>query len=356
MSKTFLIIKREYTSRVFNRGFLLTTFLTPLFFALLIVGATFLGSPRHSGRMKHMREETGTVQNSDRESETGTGKQDSEKLKENREGLAYGIGYASGILIYITMLIYGMTVLRGVMEEKTNRIAEVIISSVKPFQLMMGKIVGIGAVGITQFLLWIILIFVLTTTANSFISHDTLEQVKLMQQNGGIIPGSGMMQAGEGAQKLYMIQHAISGVNWPLIVGCFIFYFIGGYIFYAALFAAIGSVMDDSNSTQSLTLPITMPIIFSVFIMTSAVQAPGSPLAVWASIIPLSSPIVMMGRIAHGVPGTVPYWQLLVSMASLVAGFLFTTWLAGKIYRTGILMYGKKITWKEMLKWAFHSK
>jgi ABC-2 type transport system permease protein len=275
-------------------------------------------------------------------------------VKESSEGLASAIGYGCGILIYITMLIYGMMVLRGVMEEKTNRIAEVVISSVKPFQLMMGKIIGIGAVGITQFLLWIILIFSLTTAAQAFISHDTLEQVRTMQQNGGIMPGGGgAMQVSEGAQKLYDFQHTMSTANWPLIIGCFIFYFIGGYLFYAALFAAVGSVVEDVQGSQSLTLPITMPIIFSFFIMTSAIQAPDSSLAVWSSIIPFSSPIVMMARVAFGVPGTVPYWQLGASMICLILGFMGTTWLAGKVYRTGILLYGKKVTWKEMMKWAF---
>ncbi|MBV9988654.1 MAG: ABC transporter permease [Chitinophagaceae bacterium] len=274
--------------------------------------------------------------------------------RESSEGLAAAIGYGCGILIYITMLIYGMMVMRGIMEEKTNRIAEVVISSVKPFQLMMGKIIGIGAVGITQFILWIILIFGLATAAQSFISHDTMEQVRMLQQNGGVMPGGGgAMQASEAAQKVYNVQHTLGTANWPLIIGCFIFYFVGGYLFYAALFAAIGSVVEDVQGSQSLTLPVTMPIIFSFFIMTSAIQNPDSSLAVWASIIPFSSPIVMMARIAFGVPGTVPYWQLGASMLCLVSGFLFTTWLAGKIYRTGILLYGKKTTWKEMMKWAF---
>jgi len=276
-----------------------------------------------------------------------TEQQGADGIKESNQGLAYGVGYGCGILIYITMLIYGMMVMRGVMEEKTNRIAEVIVSSVKPFQLMMGKIVGIGAVGITQFLLWIVLIIGVTFAAQSFLPHDTLEQVKTLQQHNGAMPGG--MEASEAARNLY----SFTNVNWGVILTCFAFYFIGGYLFYAALFAAIGSVVEDIQNSQSLTLPITMPIIFSFFIMTMAVQSPDSPLAVWCSIIPFSSPIVMMSRIAYGIPGTVPYWQLLLSVLSLIGGFLFTTWLAGKIYRTGILMYGKKVSWKEMIKWGF---
>jgi ABC-2 type transport system permease protein len=295
-----------------------------------------------------------SIHNESQFAELKTQQQSGGSVKESSEGLASAIGYGCGILIYITMLIYGMMVMRGVMEEKTNRIAEVMISSVKPFQLMMGKIIGIGAVGITQFLLWIILILSLTTAAQAFISHDTLEQVKLLQQNNGMMPGGGgMMQANEAAQKMYNIKHTMSTANWPVIFGCFIFYFIGGYLFYAALFASVGSVVEDAQGSQSLTMPVTMPIIFSFLIMTSAIQTPDSSLAVWASIIPFSSPIVMMARIAYGVPGTVPYWQLAASMICLVGGFLFTTWLAGKIYRTGILLYGKKTSWKEMIKWAF---
>lgn len=277
------------------------------------------------------------------------------KTEESNQGLAYAIGYVSGILVYITMLIYGMMLLRGVMEEKTNRIAEVIVSSVKPFELMMGKIIGIGAVGLTQFLMWIVLIIVLYSAAQVFIPHDVLLQVQELKQNNGVMPGGGMMQASERAQSIYNFQHTMGTANWGLIIICFIFYFLGGYLFYAALFAAVGSVVEDVQNAQGLTLPVTMPIIFSFLIMSVVVYAPDTPLAVWSSIIPFSSPIVMMTRIAYGVPGTVPYWQLALSVVSLIGGFLFTTWLAGKIYRTGILMYGKKITWKEMMKWAFRN-
>ncbi|HTQ29223.1 MAG TPA: ABC transporter permease [Puia sp.] len=275
------------------------------------------------------------------------------KTEESNQALAYGIGYSCGILIYIIMLIYGMMVLRGVMEEKTSRIAEVMVSSVKPFELMMGKIVGIGAVGLTQFLMWVVLIIVLTSAVQAFIPHDTLVQVQALQQHNGNMPGGGMVQASEQAQQIYNIQHTLGTANWPLILGCFAFYFLGGYLFYAALFAAVGSVVEDVQNSQSLTLPVTMPIIFAFLIMSVVVYTPDTPLAIWASLIPFSSPIVMLARIAYGVPGTVPYWQLILSMLLLVGGFLFTTWMAGKIYRTGILLYGKKISWKEMWKWAF---
>jgi len=272
--------------------------------------------------------------------------------KESNQLLASVVGYVCGTLIYLVLLIYGMMVLRGVMEEKTNRIAEVVVSSVKPFELMMGKIVGIGAVGLTQFSMWIILIIVLLTGAQAFIPHDTMQQVQALQQHNGMMQGNAA-QVSANAQFIFNAQHTLNTANWTLIIACFIFYFLGGYLFYAALFAAVGCVTEDVQSSQSLTLPITMPVIFSFIIGTNAVQVPDSSLAIWASIIPFSSPIVMMSRIAYGVPGTVPYWQLITSIVALITGFLFTTWLAGKIYRTGILMYGKKTSWKEMWKWAF---
>jgi ABC-2 type transport system permease protein len=275
------------------------------------------------------------------------------RTEESNQTLAYGIGYSCGILIYIIMLIYGMMVLRGVMEEKTSRIAEVMVSSVKPFELMMGKIVGIGAVGLTQFLLWVVLIIVLTSSVQAFIPHETLLQIQELQKHNGNLSGGGMMQTSESAQQIYNIKHVLGTANWPLIISCFGFYFLGGYLFYAALFAAVGSVVEDIQSSQTLTLPVTMPIIFSFLIMSIVVYSPDTPLAVWASMIPFSSPIVMLTRVAYGVPGTVPYWQLILSMLLLIAGFLFTTWMAGKIYRTGILLYGKKISWREMWKWAF---
>lgn len=443
MNKILLIIKREYTSRVRNKAFILTTLLTPLLFAGLFGVNIYMSmkdsSPKRkiavvdsNGFFKNNLKNSSTLDFSFPENvdttnfiakgysdillipkldgaeknnyiirsqksigfqvkeaierrinaaiedqklqENGISKAQLDSIhtqsqladlkteqlsgdtvKESSEGMAMIIGYGCGILIYITMLVYGMMVMRGVMEEKTNRIAEVIVSSVKPFQLMMGKIVGIGAVGITQFLLWIVLITVLTSAAQAFMPHEMIEQARVMQQNGGVMPGGGMMQVSEGAQKLYAFQHSMSTANWPLIIGCFVFYFIGGYLFYASLFAAVGSVMEDIQSSQSLTMPIMMPIIFSFVIMTSVIRSPETPLAVWTSIIPFSSPIVMMSRIVYGVPGTVPYWQLALSMLTLIGSFILTTWMAGKIYRTGLLMYGKKITWKEMLKWGFRS-
>lgn len=271
--------------------------------------------------------------------------------KQSNAGIAYGVGFGSGILIYITMFVFGTMVMRGVAEEKMNRIAEVIVSSCKPFELMLGKIIGIAGVGLTQFLLWIILIVALSSALPMFLSQDTLQQVQEAQQATQGMPGGSNNTM---ALKILEAKATVAnGVNWALIISCFLFYFLGGYLFYASLFAAIGSVInEDPQEAQSLMLPITMPIIFGFIILTSSLQNPDSPVAFWASIIPFTSPIVMMGRIPFGVPETVPYWQLALSMGLLIAGFLFTTWFAGRVYRVGILMYGKKASWKEMIKWT----
>ena len=280
---------------------------------------------------------------------------DSEKRGEGGElnkssfNIANGIGYATGFLIYITLFVYGAMVMRGVMEEKTNRIAEVVISSVRPFQLMMGKIIGIGAVGLTQFLIWIVLIGSISAVLTSFISPEVLEQA---QQTSQQIPGSAGGTS-EAMRNIASAQASLSTINWPLVIFCFIFFFLGGYLFYAALFAAVGSaVNEDPQDAQSLMMPITLPIILAIIIMINAINDPGGSLATWSSLIPFFSPIVMMARIPFGVPDTVPYWQLGLSMALLVAGFLFTTWLSARIYRTGILLYGKKPTLKELAKWV----
>jgi ABC-2 type transport system permease protein len=269
------------------------------------------------------------------------------ELSSSNFDLASGIGYITAFLIYITLFVYGVMVMRGVMEEKTNRIAEVIVSSVKPFQLMLGKIIGIGAVGLTQFLIWIVLLFTLSTALSALIPADVMAQA-----GPGMASAGGNAQASDAIQNIAKAQASLSSVNWPLIIGSFIFYFLGGYLFYASLFAAVGSaVNEDAQDAQSLTFPITIPIILAIVIMVNSINDPSSSLATWASIIPFTSPIVMMSRIPFGVPDTVPYWQLLLSMLLLVGGFLATTWLSAKIYRTGILMYGKKPSWKEMIKW-----
>jgi len=267
--------------------------------------------------------------------------------KDDKAGISYGVGFASGFLIYIVLFIYGSMVMRGVMEEKTNRIAEVIVSSVKPFQLMMGKIVGIGSVGLLQFIIWIVLMMSASTIL-ALISPDTAAQM----QNMPVQPGMAQAAQIQNSSAMSGVMASLSTVNWPLIIGCFLFYFLGGYFLYSSLFAAVGStVNEDPQDAQSLMLPVTLPIIFGIVIMMQAVNNPNSGLAVFGSLFPLTSPIVMVARVAYGVPDGVSTFQLILSMVLLIAGFIGTTWLAGKIYRTGILMYGKKVTLKEVAKW-----
>ena len=258
--------------------------------------------------------------------------------KKSFAGVAYAVSYGCGILIYMMMIIYGTQVMRGVTEEKTNRIAEVIISSVKPFQLMMGKILGIGAVGLTQFAIWIILMGAMQM-AIPIIFPDLMNQVN----NSGL-------NNEESLSMLATTMQGLSSLPLAKITFSFLFYFLGGYLTYASIFAAVGSVVsEDQQEAQQLVFPVLMPIILGFVIMTKAVNDPNSSLAVFGSIFPLTSPIVMMGRITYDIPA----WQIALSMLLLLCSFLFFTWVTGKIYRTGILMYGKKPSWKEMIKWAF---
>lgn len=257
--------------------------------------------------------------------------------RESATKVATVISVVCGVLIYMILMIYGTMVMRGVMEEKISRIAEVIISSVKPFQLMMGKIIGIGLVGLTQFAIWFVLMFtilnLLPIMFPSFAEHATQAAASAQGNN---------------ARILHEASVSLHSLPIGLIIFCFLFYFFGGYIMYASMFAAIGSVIsEDQQEAQQLVFPVIMPIVFGFIIMTKAVTDPNSGLAVFGSMFPLTSPVVMMARVCFDVPA----WQLITSMALLVLGFLFFTWLTAKIYRTGILLYGKKVTWKEMIKW-----
>jgi ABC-2 type transport system permease protein len=257
--------------------------------------------------------------------------------KKGNAGVAYGVSFLCGILIYMMMIIYGTQVMRGVMEEKTNRIAEVIVSSVKPFQLMLGKIIGIGAVGLTQFAIWIILMVALQGVI-PLIFPGMMDQVT----GGGNIPSE--------AGMVNTVMQGLSSLPIFKIVSLFLFYFLGGYLTYASLFAAIGSVVsEDQQDAQQLVFPVLMPIILGFVMMAQTINNPHSNMAIFGSLFPLTSPIVMMGRITYDIP----VWQLATSMLLLIGCFLFFTWITGKIYRTGILMYGKKPSWKEMMKWAF---
>jgi len=261
------------------------------------------------------------------------------------------VGWVGGFLIYIFIFMYGAQVMRGVIEEKTSRIVEIIISSVKPFQLMMGKIIGIALVGLTQFILWVLFTgaIVLTFTAiyADQLSPQNTKEI-LMSEQSRIIPD----EAYDGfttiePNEMNIALEAIQSINFGLILSFFIFFFIGGYLLYAALFASIGSAVDSEVDTQQFMLPITIPLILSIVMIPYIINNPEGPLVFWFSIIPLTSPIAMMARIPFGVP----YFDLALSIVLLIGGFIGTTWLAGKIYRTGILMYGKKVSYRELWKW-----
>jgi ABC-2 type transport system permease protein len=236
---------------------------------------------------------------------------------------------------------YGIQVMRGVIEEKSNRIIEVIISSVRPFQLMMGKIIGVGAVGLTQFLLWAVLSMAIYTGVYQYYMGDIPKNDEVVMMGN---------QMGQTAQpEASEIFKKIETINFPLIIGSFIFYFLAAYMFYGSLFAAMGSAVDNDSDAQQFQLPVTIPLIFSVIILTAIIREPHGTLAFWTSLIPFTSPVIMMMRI----PFDPPAWQIVLSMILLVLGFIFTTWIASRIYRIGILMHGGKINYKILAKWLF---
>lgn len=245
--------------------------------------------------------------------------------------VASGVGMLFMFLIYFFVFVYGTMVMNSVVQEKTNRIVEVIICSVKPFELMLGKIISIALVGLTQFLLWVFFIAVLIFAGSNFI------EVPATQPTLSSVDENAMTQVLQG----------LMSVNFVEIISFFVLYFIGGYLLYASLFASIGAAVDNETDTQQFVLPITIPILFAMYAGIYSIENPDGPLAFWCSLVPFTSPIVMMVRLPFGVA----LWEKLLSLAILVATFLLTTWMAAKIYRTGILMYGKKITWRELLKW-----
>lgn len=261
------------------------------------------------------------------------------------------VGWVGSFLIYFFIFMYGAQVMRGVIEEKSSRIVEVIISSVKPFQLMMGKITGIAMVGLTQFILWVLLTAGLVTAFTSLsglsLSESGSHQMLITESNR-LVPTDALMDEDElDSGELQLILEAVDTINYVTILGFFLFFFLGGYLLYAALFAAIGSAVDNEADTQQFMLPITVPLILSLILIPYIINNPEGSLVFWVSIIPLTSPIAMMARIPFGVP----YMDLALSVLLLVLGFVGTTWLAGRIYRTGILMYGKKVNYRELWKW-----
>lgn len=261
-------------------------------------------------------------------------------METGNTGITSGVGFVAAFLIYLFIFLYGVQVMKGVIEEKTNRIVEVIISSVKPFQLMMGKILGIALVGFTQFFIWVFLVTILAGPVSSLagnLAHPEMTAATTLPDSSGDFQ-QGMLA---GFFKL----------NLPLLFGMFLFYFAGGYLFYGALFAAVGSAVDSETDTQQFMMPITLPLVFSIVMAQSVLNDPNGNLAVWLSMIPLSSPVIMMIRLPFGVP----LIQILGSVVFLIAGFIFTVFVAGRIYRIGILSYGKRPTYKELFKWIFRN-
>lgn len=271
--------------------------------------------------------------------------------KESNTGIMMAVGYVSGFMMYMFLLFLGTQVMRGVMEEKTSRIVEIIISSVKPFQLMMGKIIGIAFVGLTQLLIWIVSTFILVffaqtlffpefrmTPTEQVVSQDIMSSSPVEDQS---------QETSREIEELKSALGTLKNINFLTMIGSFLFYFLGGYFLYASLFAAVGSAVDSESDTQQFVFPILIPLILALIVLVNAINNPGSSVAYWFSIIPFTSPVVMMARIPFGVP----IKEVILSAVLLILFFLAMTWMAGKIYRTGILMYGKKVTYKELWKW-----
>ncbi|MCF0177802.1 MAG: ABC transporter permease [Bacteroidales bacterium] len=291
------------------------------------------------------------------EVESITLKEGGAEKKESVE-IYMGLSYMMSLLIYMFVLIFGNMVMRGVIEEKSSRIVEVIVSSVNSFELMMGKIIGVALVALTQFAIWIIVTGILVTGVFGIAGESLAEKSAAATQMamtdlstvntdamGVTVPTS---SASSIEQLFPSVAEGFAQLNIPLILISFLLYFILGYLLYASMFAAVGSAADNEADTNQLSLPVTLPMIIGLFIMISSFQAPNSSLSVWASIIPFTSPMVMMARIPFG---TVPFWELALSIGILALTFVAFTYLSAKIYKIGILTYGKKTTWKDLFKW-----
>ncbi|MBN8652035.1 MAG: ABC transporter permease [Cytophagales bacterium] len=274
---------------------------------------------------------------------------DTGEEKSSSSGLLYGLGFVLGILIYMFVLIYGIQIMQGVIDEKTSKIVEVIVSSVKPFQLMLGKILGIASVGLLQFTIWIILISVLSSVSMGYFSTKLPQQQAMEQVNKQLANDPEMKEAmGQQNGKITEFLSNASEIPFGKIAFVFVFYFLGGYLLYGALFAAVGSAVDSQQEAQQFQFPVTIPLLIGYMgLFLFILRDPHGPVSFWLSVIPFTSPVAMVGRIAFGVPA----WELALSMALLIGGFLLTTWVAGRIYRVGILMTGTKVSYKVLAKW-----
>lgn len=274
--------------------------------------------------------------------------------KDSSSGAATIFGYLFGFMIYMFIFLYGVQVMRGVIEEKTNRIVEVIISSVKPFELMMGKVVGIACVGLTQFVLWVLLT-VLISSVGSIAMGPMMEKAaktKTEQVTQAMGPEAGDSIEKANNNPMGTVMKAVSTINLPLVLGCFGLYFLGGYLLYASLFAAVGAAVDNETDSQQFMTPISLPLLAAIIAANMAIKDPNGGVAFWMSMIPFTSPVMMMLR----VPFNPPLWEIALSLVLLFGAFVLNIWVAGRIYRVGILMYGKKPTYKELGKWLFYKE
>lgn len=278
-----------------------------------------------------------------RMSEDGTAKKGSTEI-------AMGIGYGAGFLIYMFVFMYGNMVMRGVLEEKQNRIVEVIISSVKPVQLMMGKIMGIAAVGLTQFIIWVVLMAAILTGAKSiFGSGADMQKLAQSQTENIMMSNNQSVQIAQSIQpnEFDKLFEQIEGVPLTQILISFVIFFVLGYLLYSSLMAAVAAAVDSEEDMQQFMLPITIPLIAAIIMLVNVIKNPDGGIAIWGSYIPFTSPIIMMVRIPFGVH----WWELAISVTILALTTYGAIWIAARIYRTGILMYGKKPSWKELGKW-----
>ena len=263
------------------------------------------------------------------------------------------IGLGFGVLIYLFIFMYSVQVMRGVIEEKSSKIVEVIITSVRPFDLMMGKIIGVGLVSLTQFALWIILTLGIFGIAQATIleSYYSADQITEQIQTTPEISQELKAQSNGDKTGLLDPNNIINRTNWPVMIALFFFYFLGGYFLYGALFAAVGAAVDNETDSQQFMVPITSPLILAYVFATTIIQNPEGSIAFWLSIFPLTSPIIMLVRVALGVgDGGIPIWEVALSMGLLILGSFAAVWFAAKIYRVGILMSGKT-SYKELWKW-----
>lgn len=269
--------------------------------------------------------------------------------RESMVGVNMGISFVMGFIIYMFVVMFGQMVMTSVINEKSNKIVEVIVSSVKPFDLMIGKIIGVASVALTQFLIWVVLTGVLVLGATAFMGPEVADPqaTEQMMSMSGMDPA--MMEDLSDSNMVSKMLNVVREINIPLILGSFLIYFILGYLLYASMFAAIGSAMDNEADSQQLVLPVTIPLIIGLLIMMQTFQNPDSALSFWASMIPFTSPMVMLARIPFD--GCVQTWELLLSIGILLVTFLVVVYFAGKVYRIGILMRGTKYSWKDLYKW-----